>query len=183
MSIQSPQQTLAAILVYRHSLPLNAAAAAVLNVRRARRNFAVSMKSTGALIARWFMAGIVIGAVSTIPWFLFVLWLDHTELGQITCYTRAIAINRTHFEKGDRKVSLEEGARMGRPDLVGKGLVIPLVLLLFGLAPATRYLYGEKKTDPSLLDNEESRRWWRIAYGSSLAGAIAAILLGVWLLG
>ena len=26
-------------------------------------------------------AGILIGAVSTIPWFLFVLWLDHTELG------------------------------------------------------------------------------------------------------
>jgi hypothetical protein len=141
------------------------------------------MKSTGALVMRWFMAGMLLGIVSVIPWFLFVLWLDHTELGQVTCYTRAIEINRAYFEKGDKKVSLEEGARIGRPDLVGKGLVIPLVLLLIALAPTTRYLYGKKTTDPPLVENEESRRRWRIAYGSTIGGAIAAILLSVWLLG
>jgi hypothetical protein len=141
------------------------------------------MDTTLSAVCRGYLVGAVGGTVAVMVWGLLVLWLDHTEFGQTICYTRAVELYPERFERADAKVSLVEGARMGRPSAVGLGLKLiaaVLCIILLTLADAGR---GERRTAEPGVDNRESTALRRFMVAlSSLAGAAVVLLVAVLLL-
>jgi hypothetical protein len=134
-------------------------------------------------VCRGYLVGAVGGTVAVMVWGLLVLWLDHTEIGQGLCYTKAVEVYPERFERADAKVSLAEGARMGRPSAAWIGLQLiaaVLCIILLTLADAGR---GKRRTAEPGVDEREStaRRRFLVAL-SSLAGAAVVMLVPVLLL-
>jgi hypothetical protein len=93
-------------------------------------------------LARCFVIGLLAGAVGAGAWAAFMAWLDHTSSGQVLCYTEAARTHPEHFQRAEEKVSLEEGARLGRPGVVKLGLKLATILAL--LLITWRGVYKER---------------------------------------
>lgn len=133
-----------------------------------------------SLLGRWFLIGSVAGLGGVAVWQLFLLWLDHTEQGRRLCYVRAIKIDRQRFEEAARagkKVSMDEGAKIGRPSVAliflgGSLLLVEGFLDLFGGLPAPTKTTAPPGAGPG------GRRWqrWYVAFLASRGGAFAAMV-------
>jgi hypothetical protein len=138
-----------------------------------------------SLLGRWFLIGSIAGLGGVAVWQLFLLWLDHTEQGRRLCYVRAIQIDRQRFEvaaRAGKKVSMDEGVKIGRPSIAllflgGSLLLVEVFLDLFGGLPNPAKPTALPGAGPGV------RRWqpWYVAFLASRGGALA-VMVGAALL-
>jgi hypothetical protein len=132
-----------------------------------------------SLLGRYFLVGLVAGLGGVAVWRLFLLWLDYTEPGRRLCYARAIQIDRQRFDEAARagkKVSMEEGVKIGRPSVALMFLGVSLLLVegflhFFGGLP-------DKKATVSPGVGAGAPRWraWFGAFLASHGGALAVMV-------
>jgi hypothetical protein len=139
------------------------------------------METTRLLVCRGFLLGALVGTVGVMVWGLWFLWLDHTEIGQDVCYTQAVELYPERFDRADAKVSLAEGARMGRPSAAGLGFKLIFAIQLAVLVFLPEALRGKRRRARHWIDLRKALGWYFVLLGSSVGGAVAVILVFVLL--